>query len=98
MTILCQEAGARGSVPLVGIVVLHWGSREATAACLESLQKATYTAVRVFLVDNARSLDHTTAQRAAPLAIEIIRPPRNLGFAEGCDWGITAALNAGAEY
>jgi GT2 family glycosyltransferase len=98
MRTLCQEAGARGSVPLVGIVVLHWGSRQATAACLESLREATCTAVRVFIVDNARSLDHTTAQRAVPLAIEILRPPRNLGFAEGCDWGIAAALEAGVEY
>lgn len=91
----CRETG---SVPVVGIIVLHWGAREATEACLESLRKATYTAVRVFLVDNARSLDEATAQQAAPLAIEIFRPPRNLGFAEGCDWGINAAVNAGVEY
>lgn len=25
-------------------------------------------------------------------------PSRNLGFAEGCDWGIAAALNTGVEY
>jgi Glycosyl transferase family 2 len=91
-------SGGRGSVPLVGIAVLHWGSREATAACLESLRKATYTAVRIFLVDNARSLDRTIAQRTTTLAIEILRPPGNLGFAEGGDLGIAAALEAGTEY
>ena len=93
-----SKAVASGSVPVVGIVLLHWGAREATEACLESLRKAAYPAIRVFLVDNARSLDDTTAHRAAPLAIEILHPPRNLGFAEGCDWGISAALDAGVEY
>ena len=84
--------------PVVGIVVLHWGPLEATEACLRSLQRTTYPAVRVFLVDNARSLDPTTAELAAPLVIDILRPPRNLGFAEGCGWGIKAALDAGVEY
>jgi GT2 family glycosyltransferase len=94
----CHVAGASGPVPVVGIVVLHWGARDATEACLDSIREASYTAVRVFLVDNARSLDDTTAQGAAPLSIEILRPPRNLGFAEGCDWGIAAALDAGVDY
>jgi len=54
--------------------------------------------MRVFLVDNARSLDDDTAHRAAPLMVKILRPPRNLGFAEGCDRGIAAALKAGVDY
>jgi len=82
----------------VGIIILHWGSREATKTCLESLKKATYTSVRVFLVDNAGSLDYAIDELASPLAIQILRPPRNLGFAEGCDWGIGAALEAGVQY
>jgi len=57
-----------------------------------------YPAVRVFLVDNARSLDPSAAELAPPLAIDILRPPCNLGFAEGCGWGITAALDAGVDY
>ena len=93
-----NNAGALRPVPVVGIVVLHWGSRQATEACLRSLQRSTYPAVRVFLVDNARSLDPTTAELAAPLAVDILRPPRNLGFAEGCGWGIAAALDAGVDY
>src|SRR4029434_6688472 len=98
MSTTFHKAGAGAPVAVVGIVVLHWGPWAATEACLESLRTATYTAVRVFLVDNARSLDEATARLAAPMAIEILRPPRNLGFAEGCDWGIAAALEAGREY
>jgi GT2 family glycosyltransferase len=98
MRTACHEVRTRESVPVVGTVVLHWGARAATEACLESLRAAAYPAVRVFLVDNARCLDDATAQRAAPLPVEILRPPRNLGFAEGCDWGIAAALEAGADY
>jgi GT2 family glycosyltransferase len=33
-----------------------------------------------------------------PLAIEILCPPGNLGFAKGFDLGIAAALEAGTEY
>jgi GT2 family glycosyltransferase len=93
-----REEGRTGSVPVVGIVILHWGAQELTEACLESLRMAAYKAVRVFLVDNARSLDDAIADRSGPLAVEILRPPRNLGFAEGCNWGIAAALDAGVEY
>jgi GT2 family glycosyltransferase len=98
MRTACHEERAGGSVPVVGIVVLHWGAREATEACLESLRKTACPKISVFLVDNARSLDEGTAHRAAPLAVEILRPPRNLGFAEGCNWGIAAALGAGVDY
>ena len=86
------------AVPVVGIVVLHWGARGATEACLESLRQSAYAAVRVFLVDNALTLDDTLARKAAPLPVEILRPSHNLGFAEGCSWGIAAALDAGADY
>jgi GT2 family glycosyltransferase len=85
-------------VPVVGVVVLHWGAREATEACLESLRDAGYPSVRVFVIDNARSLDETAGHRAAPIAVDILRPPRNLGFAEGCAWGIAAALEADVDY
>ena len=94
----CHEVTASGSVPVVGIVVLHWGAREATEACLSSLRGATSLKARVFLVDNEGSLDDATTDRAAPLAVEILRPPHNLGFAEGCNWGIAAALDAGVDY
>src|SRR5215468_10643727 len=93
-----NNAGALKPVPVVGVVVLHWGSPRTTEACLRSLQRSMYPAVRVFLIDNARSLDPTTAELAAPLAIDILRPPRNLGFAEGCGWGIAAALEAKVDY
>ena len=98
MTRACDRAGAKRAVPVVGIVVLHWGAWEVTEACLQSLRTVTYPAVRIFLVDNARSVDDATASRVAPLSLEILRPPRNLGFAEGCDWGIAAALDADVDY
>jgi GT2 family glycosyltransferase len=93
-----QEPAAGGITPSVGIVVLHWGARETTETCLESLRRAAYATVRVFLVDNTCSLDDAIVQHVAPLRVEILRPPRNLGFAEGCDWGIAAALEAGVDY
>ena len=95
---MLSRIGASESEPVVGVVVLHWGARDATEACLESLRNSECRSVRVFVVDNARSLDGTTAHRAAPMAVEILRPPRNLGFAEGCGWGLAAALKAEVDY
>ena len=85
-------------VPIVGIVVLHWGSHEATEACLESIRGAAYPAVRIFLVDNAGSLNDAIAHRVAPVRVQVLRPPQNLGFAEGCNRGMAAALEAGVDY
>ena len=46
-----------------------------------------------------RALWTTPPPTAPPRSpVEILRPPGNLGFAEGCDWGIAAALDAGVDY
>jgi GT2 family glycosyltransferase len=93
-----HNPGAAGSGPVVGIVVLHWGARESTTACLDSLRKVEHPEIRVFLVDNALALDDTMVRWAAPLAVKLLRPHRNLGFAEGCNLGIAAALDAAVDY
>jgi len=52
--------------------------------CLESLSQDSFSGKRtVFLIDNAQSLDRSLAARLPSLDIEIDRPARNLGFAEG---------------
>jgi GT2 family glycosyltransferase len=70
----------------------RWGALEATRACLDALRNVEHPDIRVFLVDNALALDDTTVRRAAPLAVELLRPHRNLGFADRCNLGIAATL------
>jgi GT2 family glycosyltransferase len=67
--------------------------------CLESLARDSFSGKRtVFLIDNAQSLGRSLAARLPSLDIEIDRPARNLGFAEGCARGIALALACGADF
>ena len=85
--------------PHVAVVVLHWGATAMTVRCLESLRDAAWPGRgTVLVVDNTTRLDEEVAAHARPLEIQILRPPRNLGFAEGCTLGISAALERGADF
>jgi GT2 family glycosyltransferase len=87
------------SGPHVAVVVLHWGPTAVTARCLRSLRDATWPGRgTVLVVDNTTALDEAVAGEAAPLEVTILRPPRNLGFAAGCTLGISAGLDAGADF
>jgi hypothetical protein len=85
--------------PHVVVVILHWGARELTVRCLQSLRAAAWPGRgTVLVVDNAMALDEEVAADVAPLDVQILRPPRNLGFAEGCTLGMSAAFDKGADF
>jgi GT2 family glycosyltransferase len=85
--------------PHVVVVILHWGATEMTVRCLQSLRAAAWPGRgTVFVVDNATALDEEVAAGAAPLDVQILRPRRNLGFAEGCTLGMSSALDKGADF
>jgi GT2 family glycosyltransferase len=96
----CSAADAvvgPGAAPHVAVVVLHWGPVEVTARCLRSLSGVSFPGrTTVVLIDNARSFDRAAAGLDPRLALEVHRPPRNLGFAEGCAQGIARAERLGA--
>ncbi len=87
-------------MPIVVSVVLTWNGLGDTLACLESLAEVRYQegAYSVILVDNA-STDGTLEVVSAHFpAVRFIVNRRNLGYAAGCNMGMRAALNAGADY
>jgi len=85
--------------PHVALVILHWGPVEVTARCLRSLAQVSFPGrMTVFLIDNTGRLDRSFAASLAPLAIEVHRSERNLGFARGCAWGISLALERAADF
>ena len=87
------------AVPNVVVVVLHWGAMASTSRCLQSLRAATWPGRRtVLVVDNKASLDEDLGARSAPLDLHVLRPGRNLGFAEGCTLGITTAIEHRADF
>jgi hypothetical protein len=94
-----ETADKAGSRPHVAVVILHWGPLEVTIRCLQSLARAVFPGRKtLLLVDNTRGLDHALAGVVASLEVEVHRPDRNLGFAQGCAWGIARAMEHGADY
>jgi len=90
-----------GSEPLphVAVIVLHWGPLELTSRCLHSLSRTSFTGkMTIFLIDNACALDRGFGEQVPGLDVEIRRAGHNLGFAGGCAWGISLALEAAADY
>lgn len=84
----------------IGIVVLNWNNFAATRRCLVSLQRTEGVSWHVYLVDNASSdgsAEQLTHAFQNYCKITVIRNHRNFGFAGGCNTGIRAALEAGAD-
>ncbi len=81
----------------IAVVVLTWNGREDTLACLRSVMALDWPDLDVVVADNG-SLDGTeeAVARAYP-AVHVVRNGENLGFSEGNNRGIAAALERGAE-
>ncbi|MFQ3662335.1 MAG: glycosyltransferase, partial [Chloroflexaceae bacterium] len=75
------------------VLVLTWNGGEAALRCLEAVAALDPPPWRVLVVDNASS-DGTPARVAARFPdFDLIRNPRNLGFAAGMNVGINALLS-----
>jgi GT2 family glycosyltransferase len=87
-----------GETAHVAVVVLCWNGREDTLACLASLERLDWPKVSVIAVDNGSTDDTVEAIRAEFPNVTAIRSEENLGFAEGNNVGLRAALESGADY
>lgn len=84
--------------PHVVTVVLSWNGRDDTLACLESLARLDWPCHSTVVVDNGSQDGTVEAIEAAHPGVTLIATGRNLGFAEGNNVGLRAALDAGADY
>lgn len=84
--------------PLVYVIILNFNGSKWLTACLESLRATTYANFRTLLVDNASADNSVELVRQHFPEVELIANATNLGFSEGNNVGIHAALAAGAEY
>jgi GT2 family glycosyltransferase len=82
----------------VNVVVLNWNGWRDTSACLSSLQQLRYPNYHVIVVDNGSSDGSVSRIREQFPTVELIETGRNLGFAAGCNAGITRSLAQGADY
>ena len=84
--------------PKVVIIIVNWNGKQDSLECLRSVQKLTYTNVRVVFVDNGSSDGSVSAVSKTFPDIKIFQNDRNLGFAEGNNIGIKWALQELADY
>jgi len=82
----------------VVVIITAWNEVEKTAACLETAVVQTHPHFTLLLVDNGS--DPPLAPLIQPRfpQVEIVRNPRNLGFAGGYNVGLRRALAQGAAY
>lgn len=82
----------------VSIIILNWNGRDDTLACLDSLAALTYPNFQAIVVDNGSTDGSANSIKRKFPDIPLIETGANLGFAEGNNVGIRAALEAGADY
>lgn len=76
--------------PLVSIITVNFNGAEHTLALLDSLQKISYPAIEVWVVDNGSKEDPTPIKTAHPW-VHLIRSEENLGFAGGNNLALRVA-------
>ena len=78
--------------PGIAVVILQWNRLDETRGCCASLCRQTLPPVAVIVVDNG-STEHSPEELEAAClpGVKLIRSPRNLGFAGGCNLGIRFA-------
>jgi len=76
-------------------LVLHYDTPAETTACVASLARSTRRLDRVWLLDNGSA---TAPARTLGLGdVELVELPHNLGFAGGCNEGLSRAFADGAD-
>lgn len=85
--------------PSVSIVLLNWNGLSDTRECLESLQHASYSNLRVVVVDNGSANDEAaTLLSEFGDFIDLVPSPDNKGFAGGANVGMRKALESCPDY
>ena len=85
-------------MPTVMVIVLNWCGEDDTVACIESLQRSTYTALSILLIDNASPDGSGDRLHARLPDVPYLQTGSNLGYAGGNNRGFERALAEGADY
>lgn len=84
-------------LPRLAVVVLCYNGVDLTLECLASLRRCCYPGLDLLAVDNASSDNTVAAVRAAFPEVGLIPAGGNLGYADGNNLGLRAALARGAD-
>lgn len=77
--------------PLVSVIIPHWNGLEHLPTCLAALQRQTYTAHEVILVDNGSTDGSQDYVRRHFPGVRLLELGRNLGFTGACNAGYRVA-------
>jgi GT2 family glycosyltransferase len=83
--------------PLVAVVIVNWNGADDTLEAFASLKSSTHANWRCVVVDNA-SGDGSQERLRRARDIVLVESEDNLGFAGGCNLGISTARGLGADY
>lgn len=81
----------------LAVVILNWNQAEDTIACVRAVQAWTILKPAIFVVDNASAGEDIRQILAACPGVMGVESRVNAGFAGGCNLGIIAAWDGGAE-
>lgn len=82
----------------VSVIIVAWNQLEKTLACLATVAALDYPSVGVLLVDNGSDPPLAEPVTAGFPAVEVLRLPRNLGFAGGYNAGLRRAMAGDGGY
>ena len=77
--------------PLLSVVIPNWNGARFLPTCLDALNRQTYEAVQVIVVDNASSDESREMIRARYPDVVLLELPENRGFTGACNTGMAAA-------
>jgi GT2 family glycosyltransferase len=92
------DAPKQNDLPLVNCVVLNYRSAAQTIECVERLQASTYGNLQIIVVDNLSPDDSVPVLSKELHRVTLIAHDRNLGYGDGNNQGIRAAIASGADF
>jgi GT2 family glycosyltransferase len=84
--------------PVLWVVVVTWNNADEIRRCLEDLQRQSYAALHVIVIDNGSTDGTVDAIRSQFADVALIALKHNYGFARAVNLGIQRALQGGADY
>lgn len=93
-----EEAANSSKAPTVVAIVLNHRTAGQTIRCVSAIREVDYPALTVLVVDNDSGDDSVALLRQRFPDLRILLSPRNLGYGDGVNFGLRAALAAETDF
>ena len=87
-----MERNSDNMQPLISIIILNYNAGNLLIDCITSIQKSVYTNYEIILVDNISKDNSHKKCKEKFQKIKLIENKENLGYCEGNNVGIRAAI------